>query len=124
MHSRDCRFCDPKLGHPVTDHFKVVEDKFPVTPGHQLIVTNRHAADFRDLTPAEQADLMNVASKQIERLGQTDPTVVGFNIGMNCGLAAGQTVMHFHCHVIPRRAGDLDDPTGGVRGVIPDKRTY
>lgn len=104
-------------------HFFVVEDLYPVSPGHMLIISNEPKKDFFDLTPVERSHLhfmIDFCRKTIER----DHTPDGYNIGMNCGEAAGQTVMHFHCHVIPRYKGDMEDPRGGVRGVIPEKQKY
>lgn len=106
-----------------TEHFFLIEDGFPVAPGHLLIISNRLCADWFALTPAEQAALPSVidqAKAWIEERHSPD----GFNIGMNCGEAAGQTIMHFHCHLIPRYQGDTPSPRGGVRGVIPSKQGY
>lgn len=98
-------------------------DGFPVSQGHLLIVPNRHATDWFDLTTDEQHAIMNLVEQGkcwLEKHYQPD----GYNIGMNCGAAAGQTVMHMHCHLIPRYAGDQKDPRGGVRWVIPGKADY
>ena len=98
-------------------------DKYPVSPGHLLIITKRHVADFFDTTLEERRalnDLLQEAKKMLEREYSLD----GYNIGVNCGEAAGQTIMHLHIHLIPRYQGDIDNPRGGVRGVIPDKRIY
>ena len=98
-------------------------DKYPVSPGHLLIITKRHVADFFDTTIEERRalnDLLQEAKKMLEREYSLD----GYNIGVNCGEAAGQTIMHLHIHLIPRYQGDIDNPRGGVRGVIPDKRIY
>ena len=106
-----------------SDHFFIIKDQFPISPGHLLIVSNRDRLDYFDLNDDEKSDLnhmIEVAKNIIEKDFQ--PT--GYNIGMNCGKDAGQTVMHFHCHVIPRYKGDVDDPTGGVRNTIPGKGKY
>ncbi|HHV16368.1 MAG TPA: HIT family protein [Gelria sp.] len=98
-------------------------DKYPVSPGHLLIITKRHVADFFDTTTDERRALNNLleeAKKMLDRTNSPD----GYNIGVNCGEAAGQTIMHLHIHLIPRYQGDIDNPRGGVRGVIPDKRIY
>ncbi len=98
-------------------------DKYPVSPGHLLIITKRHVADFFDTTTEERRALNNLleeAKKMLDRTNSPD----GYNIGVNCGEAAGQTIMHLHIHLIPRYQGDIDNPRGGVRGVIPDKRIY
>ena len=106
-----------------TEHFFVIEDGFPVAPGHLLVISNRPCPDWFSLTPEEQGALpavLDLAKAWIEERHQPD----GYNVGMNCGEAAGQTVMHFHCHLIPRRHGDTPRPRGGVRGVIPSKQSY
>ncbi|HBQ25470.1 MAG TPA: HIT family protein [Syntrophomonas sp.] len=98
-------------------------DKYPVSPGHILIITKRHVADFFDTTIKERRalnDLLEEAKKKLDQEYSPD----GYNIGVNCNTAAGQTVMHLHIHLIPRYQGDIDNPRGGVRGVIPDKRIY
>jgi diadenosine tetraphosphate (Ap4A) HIT family hydrolase len=98
-------------------------DKYPVSPGHLLIITKRHVADFFDTTIEERQafnNLLEEAKKMLDREYSPD----GYNIGVNCGTAAGQTIMHLHIHLIPRYQGDIDNPRGGVRGVIPDKRIY
>jgi diadenosine tetraphosphate (Ap4A) HIT family hydrolase len=105
------------------DHFFIIEDGFPVSPGHLLIISNKLRADYFSLTLREQ----HVLVETIE-IGKdfilAKHTPDGFNIGMNCGGAAGQTVFHFHCHLIPRYIGDMENPRGGVRYCIPEKGNY
>lgn len=102
-----------------------VFDGFPVTPGHALVVTRRLCPTWFDATQEEQAALMQLVNDVKARLDETlSPTPDGYNVGFNCGEAAGQTVPHVHIHVIPRYAGDVPDPRGGVRYVIPDKAQY
>ena len=106
-----------------TEHFFVIEDGFPVSPGHLLVISKELKPDFFALSDAERLELSSailLAKAWVEEHHHPD----GFNVGMNCGEAAGQTVMHFHCHVIPRYSGDMLDPRGGVRGVIPEKQGY
>src|SRR4030042_4110766 len=98
-----------------------IRDKFPVTYLHTLIMTKRHVSDFFDLTPEEKADLDNLLLFLRDKIIKEDPSVTGFNVGVNCGATAGQTIMHTHIHLIPRRQGDIPNPKGGVRGVIPPK---
>ena len=101
-----------------------IRDGFPVTPLHTLIIPNRHVADYFGLSREELLacdDLLQSVRKDIL---QADPLVQGFNIGMNAGAAAGQTVFHCHIHLIPRREGDVEKPRGGVRHVIPGKGAY
>ncbi|MEB3196519.1 MAG: HIT family protein [Candidatus Sericytochromatia bacterium] len=98
-------------------------DGFPVSPGHTLIVPRRHIETYRDTTPAEKAALWEAADAVMEELDATRRPD-GYNLGVNVGRAAGQTVMHLHLHVIPRYAGDMADPRGGIRHVIADKAKY
>ena len=103
--------------------FFLMYDGYPVSPGHILIISNDLKSDFFTLTDNEKMELINlieVAKEIIERTENPD----GYNIGMNCGIAAGQTVMHFHCHVIPRYLGDMDNPRGGIRHCVKDKGYY
>jgi len=101
-----------------------VRDKYPVTDLHTLIVPKRHVSDYFDFTPEERADAHRLLLDLRHAIRKEDPSVTGFNVGINCGLSAGQTIMHTHIHLIPRREGDLPDPRGGVRGVIPEKMSY
>ncbi len=106
-----------------TEHFFVIRDGFPVSPGHSLIISKTLRKDFFELTEFERKDLTDVifATKIIiEQEFNPD----GYNIGMNCGESAGQTVFHFHCHVIPRYKGDMENPRGGVRHCIEGKGYY
>lgn len=100
------------------------EDKFPVTEGHTLIIPKRHYDDFFLSTREERGAMYElIESRKIELL-EKDSLIDGFNVGVNIGLSAGQTVFHVHLHLIPRRTGDIPEPKGGVRGVIPDKMKY
>jgi len=123
--SPPCPFCSLPAERFVlqSEHAVVIRDGFPVSPGHTLIIPRRHVASFFDVTDAERADLMSLltaARDDLER--QLHPA--GFNIGINDGAAAGQTVPHLHMHLIPRYDGDRDDPRGGVRWVLPDTAAY
>jgi ATP adenylyltransferase len=102
----------------------MIEDKYPVTKGHTLIIPKRHFPNFFDISPDEMDDIETLLFIRKEELEATDKTIEGFNIGINIGEVAGQTVGHLHIHLIPRRKGDMDDPRGGVRGVIPEKQKY
>ena len=100
-----------------------IRDGFPVSPGHTLIVPRRLVATWFEATREEQVamlELVEVVKAQLDAELQPD----GYNIGINAGAAAGQTVMHLHMHLIPRFAGDVPDPRGGVRHVIPNKGNY
>jgi len=103
----------------------VVFDGFPVSPGHVLVVTRRMVATWFDATDEEQAALMGLVNEAKRRLDvRLEPKPDGYNVGFNCGAASGQTVPHVHIHVIPRYVGDMADPRGGVRHVIPGKGNY
>lgn len=107
------------------EHFFVIRDKYPVSEGHLLIISKIPRTDFFSLTEAERDELplmMDRAAAWVEAQETVSPD--GFNIGMNCGEAAGQTVFHFHCHVIPRYHGDMEDPRGGVRHAVAGKGYY
>ena len=99
-------------------------DKFPVTEGHTLIITKRHISSYFDLTKEELNELSNILIEEKLLLEKFDNMIKGFNIGINQGSLAGQTIMHCHIHLIPRRKNDVANPTGGVRGVIPGKQNY
>ncbi len=99
-------------------------DKFPVTKGHSLIIPKRHVASYFELSQYEVIACHDLI-KFIERsLHEEDKKIIGFNIGLNNGEVAGQTIEHLHFHLIPRRKGDTEKPRGGVRGVIPNKMNY
>ena len=104
-------------------HFFIVPDKYPVSDGHLLIISKEQRLDFFELTVEEQKELPEMIFKAKELIEKSnEPT--GYNIGMNCGESAGQTVFHFHCHVIPRYDGDVENPRGGIRNVIPGLGNY
>ena len=105
------------------DHALAVYDGFPVTPGHSLIIPKRHISSFFEATKEEQAALLDLVTRMRELL-VTERKPDGFNIGVNDGAAAGQTVMHLHIHLIPRYLGDTEDPRGGVRWIMPVKAPY
>lgn len=98
-------------------------DGFPVSPGHALIIPRRHVASFFELTQEEQQDLLNLADR-VKRIVEERYHPDGYNIGINVGEAAGQSIFHVHMHLIPRYKGDVPNPRGGVRGVIPAKQNY
>lgn len=101
----------------------VIRDAFPVSPGHTLVIPKRHMGSFFDLCDDERNGLMALLAEA--RLGtEAEFAPAGYNIGINDGPAAGQTVPHLHIHLIPRFADDLPDPRGGVRWVIPAKARY
>ena len=126
MEKNNCIFCNKEKLNIVyeDDVFFVIRDSFPVTKDHTLIILNNHDKSYFDLRNKDILQLNNILKFQKESLMQNDNTITGFNIGINQGESAGQTVMHLHIHLIPRRKGDIEDPRGGVRGVIPSKQKY
>ena len=121
----NCPFCSADEGEKVLCSALCYArwDKYPVTEGHLLIIPNRHFSDYFSATLDETTALWGMvdeAKELLEKLFKQD----GYNVGINVGAAAGQTVMHCHIHLIPRRSGDSVNPRGGVRGVIAGKADY
>ena len=124
--TEQCLFCN-KAKQKIIDSNKlifVVRDSYPVTKYHTLIIPHRHVSDFFDLSDDELSDLNQILKKQRQLLLNLDKEITGFNVGVNAGPDAGQSIMHCHIHLIPRRKGDTENPRGGVRGVIPSKQKY
>jgi diadenosine tetraphosphate (Ap4A) HIT family hydrolase len=124
--SSSCLFCPipPERIIAENELAYAIRDAFPVTDGHTLVIPKRHAQDYFELTSEELLacdDLLRQIRKDIL---SGDSAVEGFNVGMNVGEVAGQTIFHCHIHLIPRRRGDVENPRGGVRGVIPKKQSY
>ena len=129
LDENNCLFCDIQTG----DRNRVIaenslayaiRDGFEVTAGHTLLIPKRHVADYFGLAPAEVNAINQLMEEQRSLLMEADSTISGFNIGMNCGEVAGQTIFHCHVHLIPRRKGDVENPRGGVRHIIPGKGHY
>ncbi len=124
--NNNCPFCHPDAGRDFileSDNTYSIFDKYPVSKGHALVIPRRHCSNYFELTHEEQNSCWETVNELKEILSEKfQPD--GFNIGINVDEAAGQTVPHVHIHLIPRYAGDVDDPEGGVRGVIPDKKSY
>ena len=123
----DCIFCSKKNCKVIktTNFFFIIRDTaYPVTEHHTLIISNRHIDNYFDLNKEEIIELDEIIKQQKKELQILDKTISGFNIGTNIGKDAGQSIMHCHIHLIPRRKGDVEDPKGGVRGVIPSKQKY
>ena len=120
-----CPFCNltPKRIVKAYDSVVVIRDGYPVSPGHTLVIPRSHVASFFELSIEEQAALL-VAVRDAKLALDTEFHPDGYNVGVNVGAAAGQTVMHAHVHVIPRFKDDVPDPRGGVRHVIPGKGHY
>jgi len=123
----DCPFCYDNIKDRVAaeqNSVVAIHDQFPVTDGHLLILTKRHVEDCFSMDAKEKKDTQDLIVKLRKRIIANDPSVTGFNIGTNVGASAGQTIFHAHVHLIPRRDGDTPYPRGGVRGVIPGRRSY
>lgn len=121
-----CIFCDLS-DHPIVAENALavsILDNYPVSTGHTLIIPRRHFDDVFDITPDEWLACMQLLLESRRNLSEADESITGFNMGVNAGASAGQTVPHCHIHLIPRRDGDVANPEGGVRGVIPDKQHY
>ena len=121
-----CLFCNINSKDLVFDNeFAFASfDSYPVSKYHSLIFPKRHILDYFELTNDELLACNDLIKKIKKKIQNEDKTVDGFNIGTNSGVAAGQSIMHCHIHLIPRRKGDVDNPQGGVRGVIPSKQHY
>jgi len=122
----ECPFCNPDLDRELIVESATayaIYDKFPVSAGHALIIPKKHCANYFDLTFKEQAACIFMLNKVKEIISaKFNPD--GFNVGINVSEAAGQTVPHVHIHLIPRYKGDVKEPRGGVRGVIPENKNY
>ena len=126
QHSADCPFCAPDPSRELITESATVYamlDKYPVSPGHALVIPKQHVSDYFDLPERTKAACWAVVDRAKMLLSQRfQPD--GFNVGINIGEPAGQTIPHVHIHLIPRYYGDVQNPRGGVRGVIPDKADY
>ena len=122
---RPCPFCSPDPDRVFHDGTLVVGlwDGFPVTEGYALLVPRRHVGSWMDATEEERRDLFEAVAVAMDAIQQVHAPD-GYNIGINDGAAAGQTIDHLHLHVIPRYEGDVPDPRGGIRWVIPEKARY
>jgi ATP adenylyltransferase len=121
-----CPFCSIPNGDVLIENrlSVAVRDKYPVTDWHILVVPKRHTADYFDLGTAESRACQRLLTEARSLICKADAAVMGFNVGINSGHVAGQTVMHCHVHLIPRRTNDHPNPRGGVRAVIPAKADY
>ncbi len=123
--SSSCPFCDVP-DRRVLDSNElafVIRDAYPVAPGHTLVISRRHIASFFQLGSTEQAAMFSLLLRA-QTVLQQEFEPAGYNIGINDGEAAGQTVAHVHLHLIPRRKSDVVDPRGGIRWVLPEKARY
>lgn len=124
---KDCLFCEYKNNKEriilENEYAYAIKDEFPVSEFHTLIITKRHVKDFFDTTFEERKAIFNLID-EMKKIIDEDKHPDGYNIGMNCGVSAGQSIMHTHIHLIPRYKGDVENPRGGVRGVIKEKQNY
>ena len=123
---KSCIFCNLPEERIIKSYelFNIIRDLYPVTYLHSLVIPKRHVESYFDLYDKELKELSIVLKELKVDLEKTDDKISGFNIGINIGKDAGQTIFHCHIHVIPRRENDTNNPTGGVRGVIPEKKIY
>jgi diadenosine tetraphosphate (Ap4A) HIT family hydrolase len=123
--ARNCPFCPPKEHEVLEAHplAVAITDNFPLTQGHALVVPRRHVPSFFELTAEERLAILELLDRTKAVLDKKH-SPDAYNIGINDGAAAGQTVMHLHVHLIPRYKGDADDPRGGVRWIFPRKADY
>ena len=122
-----CLFCTDECKHKLLSENTLsfgVLDNFPVTPDHALVIPKRHVADYFDLKQPEINAVNATLLALKDQFMKKDKSITGFNIGINSGASAGQTIGHAHIHIIPRRPGDVTDPTGGVRNIFPGKGNY
>jgi diadenosine tetraphosphate (Ap4A) HIT family hydrolase/predicted house-cleaning noncanonical NTP pyrophosphatase (MazG superfamily) len=129
VHQSDCLFCQFIRGDIEVkflekfSHCYAIQDQFPVSNGHILIIPNEHTENWFTAREEVRLDMINALNDLKSRL-DLEYRPNGYNIGANCGEVAGQSVMHLHLHLIPRYQGDMENPKGGVRGVIPSKQKY
>ena len=126
MSDEQCLFCNipQELIIAENSFAYAIKDEFPVTEGHTLVIPKNHVDEYFGLSIEELLGCDNLLKSVRRDLLLADNSIKGFNIGMNSGAVAGQTIFHCHIHLIPRREGDVDDPRGGVRNVIPGKGLY
>jgi len=125
-YQEECLFCSIAEERIVmeNEYCYAMYDGFPVTPLHALIIPKRHAIDYFELSNSELLSCHALIQQFRKKIIEDDPMVQGFNIGMNAGAVSGQTIFHCHIHLIPRRKGDVENPRGGIRHLIPGKGFY
>lgn len=125
VRDRSCVFCNQEATAMIRNSLAMAfEDRYPVTEGHVLVTPLRHTPSFFELGVPEQKACLQLLENLKQTTLRQDSKVTGFNVGINDGVDAGQTVMHCHIHLIPRRRGDVADPRGGIRHIIPDRGYY
>ena len=121
-----CLFCNTQeSGFAIQNELAYASyDTYPVSKHHCLIIPKRHIKDFFELTDKELLACNDLIKKVKDEIKKKDPNINGFNLGTNIGKVSGQSILHCHFHLIPRRLGDVENPQGGVRSVIPNKQHY
>lgn len=122
---QECPFCDPEADRIIfkNDLAIVIEDKYPISPGHSLIIPCRHILSIFDVNEHELSAIWSLIIETRQHINRRQ-SIDGFNLSVNIGEAAGQTVQHAHIHIIPRIFGDVEDATGGVRWIMPKIANY
>jgi diadenosine tetraphosphate (Ap4A) HIT family hydrolase len=125
MTTKPCPFCTlpPERVRAQSQHAVWIRDGYPVSPGHSLVIPKRHVGSFFELTAQERMAVLELLD-QAKAAAEAEFNPDGYNVGINDGAAAGQTVPHVHVHLIPRFVGDMADPRGGVRWVLPGEADY
>lgn len=122
--NQHCPFCNLERQKIIESKMSfAIYDGFPVNEGHTLIIPKRHTSNYFDLPLEEQIDCIELLNR-VKKILQEKYNPDGFNVGINVNESAGQTIPHVHIHLIPRYIGDVEEPRGGVRGVIPERRSY
>jgi ATP adenylyltransferase len=120
-----CPFCEIQFDIFAKNSLAVAfGDKYPITKDHTLVIPLRHTPSFFDLDSDERNACLSLVNEMRQMILKNDRKVTGFNIGINDGIDAGQTVFHSHIHIIPRRKGDVANPRGGIRNIMPDTNSY
>jgi diadenosine tetraphosphate (Ap4A) HIT family hydrolase len=124
--NQECLFCSISDERVIAfnEYVFAIRDGYPVADGHTLIIPHRHAVDFFGLTSDESEGARLLIHEIAKNLKDGDDSITAFNIGLNAGVDAGQTILHCHYHLIPRRKGDVENPRGGIRHLIPGKGCY
>ena len=122
---KDCPFCKIQFDIIAKNSLAIAfDDKYPIAKDHTLVVPLRHTPSFFDLDSLERNACLTLVNEMRQMILKKDKAVTGFNIGINDGMDAGQTVFHCHIHLIPRRKGDVSDPRGGIRNIMPKRGSY
>lgn len=121
---KDCPFCEISNIIAKNSLAIALADKYPIAKDHTLVIPLRHTPSFFDLDSHERNECLSLVDEMRQMILKKDDTVTGFNIGINDGFDAGQTVFHSHIHIIPRRKGDVAIPRGGIRNIMPNTSSY